>query len=45
MSALKEYFKFYNEERFHSSLDYNIPAEVYYGQKQVVPENSVLVNI
>jgi putative transposase len=46
--ALDKYFRFYNEERTHSSLDYKTPAEVYYGQEsqeQVVLKNPVLVNI
>ena len=28
--SLKEYFKFYNEERGHQSLDYKTPAEIYF---------------
>jgi len=28
-SSLREYITFYNEERFHSSLDYQTPAKVY----------------
>ena len=28
--GLKEYFEFYNYQRFHQSLDYKTPAEVYY---------------
>ena len=46
--ALEKYFRFYNEERFHSSLDYKTPAEVYYAQesqKQITTVNSVLENI
>ncbi len=35
MKELKEgidnYFKFFNEERFHQSLEYSTPDEVYYG--------------
>jgi putative transposase len=27
--GLRRYFKFYNEERFHQSLDYRTPAELY----------------
>ena len=27
--GLGRYFPFYNEERFHQSLDYRTPAEVY----------------
>ena len=30
---LGDYFRFYNEERFHSSLGNRPPAEVYFGQK------------
>ncbi len=29
--GLKEYFRFYNEERFHQGLDYRTPDEVYSG--------------
>jgi len=28
--AIAEYFKFYNQERPHSSLDYRTPEEVYF---------------
>jgi len=28
--SLREYLKFYNEERFHSSLNYKTPAEIYF---------------
>lgn len=28
-AGLKRYFRFYNEERFHQSLDYQTPAELY----------------
>jgi putative transposase len=27
--GLKEYFRFYNDERFHQSLDYLTPREIY----------------
>lgn len=30
-SGLRAYFGFYNGERFHQSLDYRTPAEVYHG--------------
>ncbi len=30
---LNEYFRFYNEERFHSSLENKTPAEIYFGKK------------
>lgn len=29
--GLKTYFRFYNNERFHQSLDYKTPREVHYG--------------
>lgn len=35
--GLSEYFKFYNEERFHQSLDYKTPRQVYW-QKAGVSE-------
>jgi len=35
--GLARYFKFYNEERPHQSLDYLTPAEVYFGGKEVQP--------
>jgi putative transposase len=28
-SGIDAYFKFYNTERFHQSLDYNVPDEMY----------------
>jgi putative transposase len=30
--GLKAYFDFYNHQRFHQSLDYRTPAEVYWGR-------------
>ena len=45
---LDKYFRFYNEERTHSLLDYKTPAEVYYSQdsqEQIATVNPVLVNI
>lgn len=29
--SLKRYFSFYNQERFHQSLEYATPDEIYYG--------------
>lgn len=29
-SGLKKYFNFYNTERFHQSLEYSTPDEIYY---------------
>jgi putative transposase len=31
--GLKKYFEFYNNERFHQSLDYLTPSEIYYSKK------------
>lgn len=30
--GIDEYFKFYNHQRYHQSLDYKRPAEVYFGK-------------
>jgi len=30
-AALTQYFEFYNNERYHQCLEYNTPAQVYYG--------------
>jgi putative transposase len=30
-----KYLKFYNEERLHQSLDYDTPAEVYFGDSKI----------
>jgi len=46
--ALDKYFRFYNNERFHRSLDYRTPAEVYYSresQEQIALKNQIIVNI
>ncbi len=32
--GLKEYFKFYNEERFHQSLGYKTPCEIYRNEEK-----------
>ncbi len=29
-NGFKNYFDFYNNERFHQSLDYETPSEMYY---------------
>lgn len=34
--AVKKYFNFYNTERFHQSLDYQTPDEIYYSVFNVV---------
>jgi len=33
-SGLREFFSLYNNERFHQSLDYRTPAQVYLGRQQ-----------
>ena len=30
-AGVKKYFEFFNQERFHQSLDYLTPDEIYYG--------------
>jgi len=32
--GLRDFFHFYNHERFHQSLDYRTPAQVYFGKQQ-----------
>lgn len=32
-SGFRDYFKFYNHERLHQSLDYRTPAQVYLGER------------
>jgi len=31
--GLRDFFNFYNHERFHQSLDYRTPADVYFGKR------------
>ena len=31
--GVERYFRFYNEERYHQSLDYRTPDEIYFGRK------------
>jgi putative transposase len=31
--GLRDFFNFYNQERFHQSLDYRTPAQVYRGEQ------------
>lgn len=39
---LKEYFEFYNNERFHQSLDYKTPAQAYWGKDYKLAETACL---
>ncbi|MFH1076640.1 MAG: integrase core domain-containing protein, partial [Pseudomonadota bacterium] len=34
---LDKYFRFYNMERIHESLDYKTPYEIYWFQKRLKP--------
>jgi len=34
VAGIGNYFRFYNEERFHQSLNYRTPAEVYFGKNR-----------
>ena len=48
-AGLEEYFKFYNEERYHQTLDYKTPAKIYrrgekdlnmiFGKEDMMAEN------
>ncbi|BCD92627.1 hypothetical protein fh0823_27660 [Francisella halioticida] len=33
--ALADYFDYYNTDRLHQSLDYNTPADVYFGRVKI----------
>lgn len=39
--AVKRYFKFYNTERFHQSLEYSTPDEIYYSAFRLSEEEQV----
>lgn len=39
--GLRDYFNFYNNERFHQSLDYRTPADVYFGTCLVTMETTI----
>ena len=41
--GLKAYFNFYNHERFHQSLGYKTPANVYFGQVDSVTEKATIL--
>jgi putative transposase len=42
--GLRDYFNFYNKERFHQSLDYKTPAEVYLGENRIKSETTAFYN-
>jgi hypothetical protein len=33
---VRDYFTFYNQERFHQALDYQTPAQVYTGEQKMI---------
>jgi putative transposase len=35
--GLTSYFRFYNEQRLHQSLDYRTPAELYFTEERITP--------
>jgi len=37
IAGVNKYFKFYNSERFHQSLDYKTPDEIYFECKKISP--------
>ncbi len=37
-SSLTQYFDFYNKERFHQSLDYKTPAQIYFNFPSSEPD-------
>lgn len=39
--GLRDYFNFYNNERFHQSLDYRTPADVYFGECLMKTETTI----
>ena len=41
--GLAEYFDFYNNKRFHSSLNYLVPAQVYFQSKNRNRENQIIL--
>jgi putative transposase len=38
VSNVRDYFTFYNQERFHQALDYQTPAQVYTGKHHLCGE-------
>ncbi len=46
IKGIEGYFNFYNTERFHQSLDYKTPDQVYFGGKEdFSPQSQMLRNI
>ena len=44
-SRLAQYFQLYNTERFHQSLDYKTPHEVYFGEGKNKNEQEQLIHL
>jgi len=44
-SSLAQYFQIYNTERFHQSLDYKTPHEVYFGEGKNKTEQAPLIHL
>ena len=44
-SRLAQYFQLYNTERFHQSLDYKTPHEVYFGEGKNKTEQAQLIHL
>ena len=44
-SRLAQYFQLYNTERFHQSLDYKTPHEVYFGEGKNKTEQAPLIHL
>jgi putative transposase len=40
-NGMKRYMDFYNKERYHQSLDYETPDEVYYSGFRVVADSGL----
>lgn len=43
--GLRNYFHFYNNERFHQALKYKTPKEMYFKEKKVNPEQGLTIHL
>jgi putative transposase len=43
--SLERYFRFYNRERLHESLEYKTPEEVYFGQVKTLTEQAGTIHL